>query len=110
MLLNRTCSTVAVKGSAAWLSVLAGGLFMKLSSQLLKSLAAGSFFGLAVGTSSAVYAATQTFTTIPDPSGVSASATFVTSTNQISLTLTNTTANIQSLAQTLSDISFSVTG
>jgi hypothetical protein len=56
------------------------------------------------------HALTQTFFTDPAVTTVGGEAVFTTGTNQITLTLTNTLADLQSLAQTLSDISFSVTG
>jgi len=63
--------------------------------------------------SPAIYAAActgQFFTSDPSNTTVGGTACFTVSTNTVSVTLTNTEANIQSLAQTLSDISFSVSG
>src|SRR6266705_2448709 len=54
--------------------------------------------------------ANQVFVSDPSNTTVSGSADFTTGAGTVSVTLTNTFANIQSLAQLLSDISFSVSG
>jgi hypothetical protein len=59
--------------------------------------------------SAPIYAA-QCFTSDPANTTVGGTACFTVSADTVSVTLTNTQADIQSLAQTLSDISFSVSG
>jgi len=54
--------------------------------------------------------ASQTFTSNIGPNGESATATFTTGLDSITLVLTDTQTNLPSIAQLLSDISFSVSG
>jgi hypothetical protein len=82
---------------------------MKPSTRIRKVFAACALAGAATLPLSA-YALTQTFTTVGNNT-VGGSATFTTNANStITLTLTNTLSDLQSLAQTLSDISFDVSG
>jgi hypothetical protein len=81
---------------------------MKAGNRIKKVITACAMAGAASLPLSA-HALTQNFFTDPSVTNVSGSASFTTGTDTISLTLTNTLADLQSLAQTLSDISFSVT-
>jgi hypothetical protein len=82
---------------------------MKTSTRFKKAAVACALAGLGM-LPLASQAMTQTFFTDPSVTTVGGSATFTTGTNSISLTLTNTLSDLQSLAQTLSDISFDVSG
>lgn len=82
---------------------------MKPSTRVKKVFAACALAGF-VSLPLVATAATQTFFSDPTNTTVGGEAVFTPGTNSITLTLTNTLADLQSLAQTLSDISFNVTG
>jgi hypothetical protein len=82
---------------------------MRPSISIRKVFAACALAGLASLSLSAT-AATQTFFSNPSNTTVGGEAVFTPGTNTITLTLTNTLADLSSLAQTLSDISFTVSG
>ncbi len=70
----------------------------------------GGCFLAGLSVFSAPVYASQTFTSNIGPNGESASATFTTGLNSITLVLTDTQTNLPGIAQLLSDISFSVSG
>jgi hypothetical protein len=82
---------------------------MKTSNRVTKVFAACALAGV-VSLPLSATAATQTFFSDPTNTSVGGEAVFTPGTNTITLTLTNTLSDLQSLAQTLSDISFNVTG
>lgn len=82
---------------------------MKPSTRIKNVFAACALAGWA-SVPLAATAATQTFFSDPTNTTVGGEAVFTPGANTITLTLTNTLADLQSLAQTLSDISFNVTG